>query len=80
MLAGKPALKLFIQDNGIGIPARDQQRIFDIFVRLHGEKEYEGTGIGLSIVKKAVERMGGHIGVKSEPDHGATFWIQLPKA
>ncbi len=80
VLSGKPAVKLFIQDNGIGIAQRDQQRIFDIFVRLHGEKEYEGTGIGLSIVKKAIERMGGQIGVTSEPDHGSTFWIQLPKA
>jgi len=75
-----PFLRLSIQDHGIGIAPDDQQRIFGIFARVHSEKEYEGTGIGLSIVKKAVERMGGAVGVHSKLGQGATFWIQLPKA
>jgi PAS domain S-box-containing protein len=73
-------IRLYIQDNGIGIAPKDQQRIFGIFVRVHGEQEYEGTGIGLSIVKKAVERMGGSLGMESKPGKGSTFWVQLPKA
>jgi PAS domain S-box-containing protein len=74
------AVKLYVRDNGIGIAPEDQQRIFGIFARVHSEKEYEGTGIGLSIVKKAVERMGGRMGLDSQVGQGSTFWIQLPKA
>ena len=76
----RPALRLYIQDNGIGIAPEHQQRIFGIFARIHSEKEYEGTGIGLSIVKKAVERMGGQLGLQSEAGKGSTFWLQLPTA
>jgi signal transduction histidine kinase len=75
-----PFIRLCIQDNGIGISADEQQRIFAIFARGHSEKEYEGTGIGLSIVKKAIERMHGEVGVHSMLGQGSTFWIQLPKA
>jgi PAS domain S-box-containing protein len=75
-----PYIRLHIQDNGIGIAAQDQQRIFGIFARVYSDKEYEGTGIGLSIVKRAVDRMGGSVGLKSELGQGSTFWIQLPKA
>ena len=71
-------VRIYIQDNGIGIPARHQQRIFGIFQRL--SKGYEGTGIGLSIVKKAAERMGGCVGLLSEPGQGSLFWLELRAA
>ena len=69
-----------MQDNGIGIAKSDLHRIFGIFERVHAEKAYEGTGIGLSIVRKAIERMGGTVGVESALGKGSTFWFQLPKA
>jgi signal transduction histidine kinase len=73
-------IRLVFQDNGIGIAPQDHARIFSIFTRVHSEKEYEGTGIGLSIVKKAVERMGGSVGLESEVGKGSRFWIELPGA
>jgi len=78
--ATTPTVRLWIEDNGIGIPAESQQRIFEIFQRLHPAGEYEGTGIGLAIVRKAIERMGGRVGVWSEPGKGSRFWVELPKA
>lgn len=75
-----PFIKLCIQDNGIGIDPKDQHRIFGIFERLHSERDYEGTGIGLSIVKKAVERMGGTVSLQSELGRGSRFCVQLKKA
>jgi len=74
------SVKLMIRDNGIGIAPENHHRIFAIFARVHSEKDYEGTGIGLSIVKKAVERMNGQCGLTSELGQGSTFWLQLPKA
>lgn len=71
-------VRICVRDKGIGIPAKHQQRIFGIFQRL--SKVYEGTGIGLSIVKKAAERMGGSVGLCSEPGRGSTFWIELEAA
>ena len=73
-------VRLWIEDNGIGIAAKDLDRIFGIFERVHPEKTYEGTGIGLSIVRKGTERMNGQSGVESEADHGSRFWIQLRAA
>jgi signal transduction histidine kinase len=71
--------RLWVQDKGIGIPADQQERMFRVFERLHGSR-YSGTGIGLSIVKKGVERMSGKVGVESEPGKGSRFWIELPTA
>ncbi len=72
-------IRLTVQDNGIGIAPQYHNRIFGVFERLHGS-EYAGTGIGLSIVKKATERMGGAIGLESTEGSGSKFWIELPKA
>jgi len=67
-------------DNGIGIAPKDHEEIFKIFGRVYPEKQYEGTGIGLAIVKKACERMGGSVGVQSELGEGSRFFINLTKA
>ena len=70
--------KIWIKDNGIGIPVNAQRRLFKMFQKL--DSEYEGTGIGLAIVRKVVERMGGKVGVESEPCKGSSFWVELPIA
>jgi signal transduction histidine kinase len=73
-------VRVWFEDNGIGISPGDKERIFSLFGRLHPVSDFEGTGIGLAIVRKAIERMGGQVGVESEPGQGSRFWIQLKKA
>jgi signal transduction histidine kinase len=72
---GARAVRIFVEDNGIGIPRDAGDRIFGMFQRLN--KQYEGTGIGLSMVRKVAERMGGRVGFDSEPGHGSRFWLDL---
>lgn len=69
--------RIEIQDNGIGILKEDQQRIFMPFVRIYSEEQFAGIGLGLSAVRKAVELMGGRVGVESRPGWGSRFWIEL---
>jgi len=72
-------VRIWIKDNGIGIAPENSERIFRMFERVNAADEYEGTGIGLAIVRKAVERMGAHVGFESELGEGSRFWIQLQK-
>jgi PAS domain S-box-containing protein len=74
---GTGCIRLWFEDNGIGIPKEWQARIFGMFHRLNPPDAYEGTGIGLAIVRKAAERMGGRAGVESEPGRGSRFWVEL---
>ena len=71
-------VRVFFEDNGIGIAREKHARVFRMFERIHPSSEYEGTGIGLTIARKAVERMGGEVGLESEPGKGSRFCVQLP--
>jgi PAS domain S-box-containing protein len=73
-------VRLWVEDNGIGIKPEHQTRLFGLFQRIHGETKYEGTGIGLAIVRKAMERMGGKAGCISDGVSGSKFWIELKAA
>ena len=72
-------VRLWVEDNGIGIPPEQHERVFRVFERLNGAK-YPGTGIGLSIVRKGTERMGGKVGVESEVGQGTRIWLELTRA
>jgi PAS domain S-box-containing protein len=73
-------VRLSIQDNGIGIKPDHVKKLFQPFVRLVNGADYPGTGIGLAIVRKGVERMGGQVGLTSKLKEGSCFWIELPNA
>jgi len=72
------AVRMWVEDNGIGIAREHHDRIFRIFERLHGRENYAGTGIGLAIVQKSIARMNGRTGVESEVGGGSRFWFELP--
>ena len=74
----KNFFEIDVCDNGIGFAPEDAERIFNIFTRLHGNAEYRGTGIGLSIVRKVIENHHGYIWAESEPGKGAQFKVLLP--
>jgi signal transduction histidine kinase len=71
--------RIWIRDNGIGMEPKDYERVFAMFQRLVTREQYEGTGIGLAVSRKIVERHGGKIWVESKPGEGSCFFISLPK-
>jgi PAS domain S-box-containing protein len=73
-------VRLWVEDHGIGIAPENHERIFRMFERINPPTEFEGTGIGLTIVRKAIQRMGGRVGFESEPGKGSKFWIELPES
>jgi PAS domain S-box-containing protein len=75
-----PWIRILVEDNGIGIAPEYHHQIFGVFHRLHKAGDYPGTGVGLAIVQKGVERMGGRVGVESAEGQGSRFWIELENA
>ena len=73
-------VRLCVRDNGIGIPPQHAERIFQMFERVHGDATYAGTGIGLAIVQRAMQRMGSRAGVVSDGANGSTFWLEFEPA
>lgn len=73
-------IRIWIADNGIGIDQRYHQKIFEVFQRLHSQEAYPGTGIGLAIVRRALQRIDGDVGVESELGKGSRFWIGVQRA
>ncbi len=73
-------VRLWVEDNGIGIAEADQEKIFGLFTRLADSTGYEGSGVGLAVVRRALGRMNGRVGVESEKSRGSRFWLELPFA
>ena len=71
--------RLWVEDNGIGIPQDRVERIFHVFERLHHEEPRPGTGIGLAIVRRGMQRMGGNVGVQPREHGGSAFWVEVPR-
>ncbi|MBV8881804.1 MAG: hypothetical protein JO332_17735, partial [Planctomycetaceae bacterium] len=78
--AAQKWVRLSVRDNGIGIDPEFQGKLFKVFERLHSREVYPGTGIGLAIVRRALERMAGRWGVDSDPKSGSTFWVEFKAA
>jgi signal transduction histidine kinase len=72
------AVRVEVADDGIGIPEVDRPRVFDAFHRSSNSRGHQGTGLGLTICQRIVERHGGHIGVEEQPGGGSSFWFVLP--
>ena len=70
-------VRLTVADNGVGIPLRQQETVWRVFERLHADEEFPGTGIGLALVQRAIQKMQGTCGMSSVPDVGSRFWIEL---
>jgi len=77
---GEAHVRLSVIDNGIGIASEYHMKIFDLFTRLHKPSEYSGTGIGLALVRRAMDRMLGKVGVESKPGQGSCFWLEFRAA
>jgi PAS domain S-box-containing protein len=75
---GQRSVRIWVEDNGIGIEKEFHEKIFGLFERLHPSHTFPGTGLGLAIVRKGVERMGGRVGLESQPERGSRFWVELP--
>jgi signal transduction histidine kinase len=77
---GAATARICVSDNGIGFDPKYTEQIFEPFQRLHGPDDYEGSGIGLAICRKIVQRHGGQVGVETHPGSGSVFWFTLPVA
>jgi len=73
-------VRVWFEDNGIGIATQDRSRVFRMFERINPAEQFDGTGMGLTIVRKAIQRLGGRINFESELGKGSKFWIELKKA
>jgi signal transduction histidine kinase len=70
---------LWVRDNGVGFDMKFHDRIFEVFQRLHRAEDYPGTGIGLALVRKAMDRMGGKVWAESQLGQGAKFYLEIPR-